>query len=272
LTKAENLRNFFADPANQTTRERIFFNRLSFDLKIAAAREGYHLHLYEPDVDRDGFDIVAEDEDTTGWFQTKAVLSSAGTSSWDIFADLLWPSIAFAEGYGFDPAEAGRGGGVILIEIDDETTDGQVLYSYTDFNILVAIAEGYLIERPWAGRGRPAVPARPQAKEVIEQVRRAKRGEKVSIPKKMFVRLKSPDDLIGVMGLRSTSGYCMYAIRSAYSTICIDQEGKSAVDAPINVVSTLHYNIGLLQSAQPQGISETKITIYDPFVWVRPTS
>ncbi len=59
----------FAPP--YTTRERIFFNRLSFDLMIAAARVGYHLHIYEPNVDRDGFDIIVEDEDSTRQLQTR---------------------------------------------------------------------------------------------------------------------------------------------------------------------------------------------------------
>lgn len=43
----DNLKKFFRESVNTTTRERIFFSRLSFDLKIAAARAGYHLHLYE---------------------------------------------------------------------------------------------------------------------------------------------------------------------------------------------------------------------------------
>jgi hypothetical protein len=75
---------------------------------MAAARAGYHLHLYEPDVDRDGFGIVAEDEDTVGWYQTKAVLSSAGTAEWKISVGFLRPSQNFAEAYRFDPPERTR--------------------------------------------------------------------------------------------------------------------------------------------------------------------
>lgn len=76
MDNAANLRSFFAAPDNSVTRERIFFSRLSFDLKIAAARADYHLHLYEPDVDRDGFDIIVEDEDGVGWYQTRLILDS----------------------------------------------------------------------------------------------------------------------------------------------------------------------------------------------------
>lgn len=270
MDKAKNLRDFFAASENQTTRERIFFNRLSFDLKIAAARSGYHLHIYEPDVDRDGFDIVAEDGDHTNWYQTKAVLSSAGTSLWDILAGLLWPNVSSAESYEFAPVEAGRGGGVILIEIDDETASGQVVYSYTDFDILIAIAEGFLKERPWSGPGRHAKPAREEARDTIERLRQAGRGEKVSIAKKLFIRVEDADALLGVMGLQSENGYGMFATRQAYGKVQIEKNGQSAASAPLDETSVLHYNMELLVASQPKQPPVTKVTLFDPFDWVRP--
>lgn len=270
LDKAANLRTFFAESANSVTRERIFFNRLSFDLKIAAARAGYHLHLYEPDVDRDGFDIVAEDEDRVGWYQTKAVLSGAGTATWEVSAGFLRPALNCADAYGFAPVEAGRGGGVILIEISDQTTDGQVSYRYTDFDILVAIAEGFLIERPYMGRGRPAKPAREEAGEVMALLREEDRGAKVALPKKAFVTVATPDNLLGVMGLRSEAAYGMYAIRNAYGRVTISADGSSGPDAPLSEVSTLHYNMGLLCNAQPVAKKGRKDTLFDQFEWIHP--
>ncbi|NKJ07903.1 MULTISPECIES: hypothetical protein [unclassified Rhizobium] len=271
-SKSKNLRKFFAEPKNQTTRERIFFNRLSFDLKIAAARNKYHLHLYEPDVDRDGFDIVVEDGDNTLWFQTKAVLSSAGTSTWEASTGLLRPNLMAAESYGFDPVEAGRGGGIILIEIDDSNTGGQVTYSYTDFDIIVAISEGFLIERPRRIQtGRPPAAARQVANEAIQALRVAKRDEKVSIPEKLFVRLKSPDDLLGVMGLHTQTGYGSFALRKAYRRVIVEDGGNCFADTPVDETSLLHYHIGLLLAAQADSLP-ANINGFDCFNWTRPTS
>jgi hypothetical protein len=55
------LSEYFKDSANLVTRERIYFHKIAFDLELAAARKGYHLQLFEPEVDRDGFDIVLND-------------------------------------------------------------------------------------------------------------------------------------------------------------------------------------------------------------------
>ena len=269
MDKAENLRKFFADPRNQTTRERIFFNRLNFDMKIAAARFDYHLHMYEPDVDRDGFDIVVEHDGWVRWHQTKAVLSSAATAAWDINAGLLWPDHIAAENYGYDPVEAGRGGGVVLIEIDDQDANGEVVYSYTDYDILIAISDGFIVEKLRNGRGRPASPTRTQAENAIADLRCAKRGDKVSVGKKLFVRLSGPDDLLGVMGLHTHNGYGMYATRAAYRKVEVDQSGKSISGSPVNETSNLHYHMGLLCAAQPAPTAPGEFPAFKPFEWVK---
>ncbi|HEX8574216.1 MAG TPA: hypothetical protein VF759_15855 [Allosphingosinicella sp.] len=269
--KAANLRAFFADPLNTVTRERIFFNRLSFDLKLAAARAGYHLHLYEPDVDRDGFDIVAEDdENVVGWYQTKAVLASAGTACWDVGDDFLRPALAAVEHYQFDHVYAGRGGGVILIEIADDTSEGDVTYRYTDFDILTAIADGLLRERPWLGRGKPAKPARENAAEIVAQLRREGRGEATTLPKNVFVTVSRADDLLGVMGLHSELGYGMFALRNAYRSVRIDEHGALAPeDHSIQEAAAARYHLKLLCDVQPQQPGPKKVTLFDPFEWKR---
>lgn len=265
-TKTANLRKFFADAVNSTTRERIFFNRLSFDLKIAAARQDYHLHLYEPDVDRSGFDIVVEDEDRVGWFQTKAVLSSASTSSWEIPVRFLRPALDFAESYGFDPVEAGRGGGVILIEIDDSTVNGDVKYRYTDFDILAAIAERYIIEEKWSGRGRPASPAQSEASAIIESLRALPPDEAVWLPKQVFVTASGPDTLLGLMGLRSSDGYGMYTTRNAYRGITIDAVGAPSGPHDVEGEANLHSHMELLCAAQAaQQAKGSKVIRFKPF-------
>lgn len=270
MDKNKNLRSFFAAPVNQTTRERIFFSRLSFDLKIAAARNGYHLHLYEPDVDRDGFDIVVEDEDVSRWFQTKAVLASAATASWDINAGLLWPTVDVGEKYGRAPVEGGRGGGVILIEIDDTAQKGDVVYSYTDYDIITAIAEGFLTEQieVKTGPGRPYKSARLEADEALQLVHASDRGKKVSISRKLFVEMSSADALLAAMGMRADNNYGIYTIRNSFRQVVIDDSGNSLANTDLGLASILHHHMSILAEYQPTATA-AKPERFKPFTWVK---
>jgi hypothetical protein len=74
------LRNFFNAPANTVTRERMFFHRLYADLTLAAARAGYPLSIFEPEVDRDKFDVLLDDADNQRRIQLKTFTTSAGTT------------------------------------------------------------------------------------------------------------------------------------------------------------------------------------------------
>lgn len=270
LDKSQNLRDFFAAPVNQTTRERIFFSRLSFDIKIAAARNGYHLHLYEPDVDRDGFDIVVEDEDVSRWFQTKAVLASAATASWDINAGLLWPTLDVGEKYFRDPVECGRGGGVILIEIDDTAQAGNVAYSYTDYDIITAIAEGFLTEEivVKTGRGRPYKPARLEATETLDLIHNSGRDKKVGVSQKLFIEMSSADALLAAMGMRADNNYGIYTVRDSFRQVMIDDAGNSAANTDLGLVSALNYHMAILAGYQPTATA-AKPARFKPFTWVK---
>lgn len=265
--KAESLRSFFANSANSVTREKIFFHRLSFDLTIAAALAGSHLNIYEPEVDRDGFDIVVEDEDGVGWYQTKAVLSSAKTARWKISVGFLRPDIDSAEDYLWDPAEAGRGGGVILVEILDETPEGSVTYRYTDFHILTAIAEGYLVESPYNGPGRRAKGAREAANEMITGLRKSCRKDKVALTKQLFVTAGSVDHLMGMMGRKSEGAYGMYAIKKAYKhkhePSSFDDDGRRSRDADQNIARDLVYHMKKLCKNQSKK-TKRKCTLFGP--------
>ena len=159
---------------------------------------------------------------------------------------------------------------MILIEIDDETTDGHVLYSYTDFDILVAIAEGYLHERPWAGRGKPAKCAREEADEILKNIETGGRREEVKISKKCFLRISSADTLLGVMGLTSGFEGDVVHIRNAYSKVKIGDHGKSAPSSDVEV-SALHWHISKYCEAQPTAASKTKVQIFEAFDWVKAT-
>lgn len=277
MTKSDaskNLRKFFQASVNSTTRERIFFSRLSFDLKIAAARAGYHLHIYEPDVDRDGFDIVVEDADSTRQVQTKAVLSSVQTSRWRITAGLLRAGAADQDVYHIAPVESGRAGGVVLIEIDANAEDGQVAYSYTDYEILTAIAQGYLLETPGSSkkRGKTAVPARQEATDVLGQIWQVRRHEKVTLSRRLFVRLTNPDQLLGMIGMSSNwNGFARFAVKQAYdASVEIEENGRLVPNSNVEAVSTLWHHIRDLVEAQPLDGKSNKGSIFKAFEWSRP--
>jgi len=76
------LQKFLNASVNTKTRERIFFNKFYFDVKLAAGRRGYPLTMFEPEVDRGGFDVVLDDADTTRHLQLKSATRSSGTNQW----------------------------------------------------------------------------------------------------------------------------------------------------------------------------------------------
>lgn len=250
--QAKNLEAFFNAPINMTTRERIFFSRLSFDLKIAAARADYHLHLYEPDVDRDGFDIFMEDQESGRiWVQTKAVLSSASTNYWTTFADFLRPQIDFMDKYGLSPMQCGRGGGIILIEIDSSTPDGNVSYYYTDYRVLNALAKRFVVEEmtPTGGRGRPSIPVQCTAERLLHEIDTGASTTEISVPRSVFLKVKEPDGLLALMGLWNASDYGPFAIQDAVEgDVVINSEGEwlSATGNDIQLVAKLAYHMGAM--------------------------
>lgn len=258
--QSKNLADFFRAPVNMTTRERIFFSRLSFDLKIAASRAGYHLHVYEPDVDRDGFDIVLED--TNGgqiWVQTKAVLSSAKTRQWKTFAEFIRPPVEHMDKFGLDPMQCGRGGGIILIEIDTSSAQGQVNYSYTDYRILVALEKRYIVEEPVTAklrRGKRPRKVQDVAQDLIAALYTAEAKTPITLPRQVFLKVKEPDGLLALMGLQNTTDFGAYSIQDACQrNLDIDPTGNWHFKAKddIQAAGTLFYHMTALNSLLDEG-------------------
>lgn len=264
------LEEFFVNAEDQTSRERIFFHRLSFDLKISAAKAGYHLHIYEPDVDRDGFDIIVGDEDTSRRIQTKAVLSSVGTSSWEILTDLLRPDIQTVEHFHKDLPDAGQGGGVVLIEIIEKDAKIEVVYSYTDHEIIQAIAENYLVEQPPLKKKRGPKPksAQQEAKECLEGLWQKNRKDKLSVSRKLFIPIANPDGLLAIIGLRapaSTAKYGSFAIKQNYAQVGVGSDGKWDKKCDIVEANNLHYHIKCLTELQESPYAGSKSRYFSPF-------
>jgi hypothetical protein len=184
MVKYMGLTEFLKDPKNSVSRERIFYNRLYYDLKVAAARSDYDLQIFAPEVDRDGYDVIFDDRDNQRHIQLKTVLCSSGTVHWKGKKRFLRPSLAYAERLGFVPAKSGLGGGVILIEIDDATNDGTVRYAYTDYFITLALFQRLFLEKGGQGnlRGRRRFSF---AEKFMQEVTTGEPRDDISLPKQL---------------------------------------------------------------------------------------
>ena len=169
------LTDFLKDSENFVTREKIFLDRIMFDLKLAAAHARIPLQIFTPDVDRDGYDIIVDDADLERRFQLKSLLKSSATASWNIHKRLLRPTMYNAPSLGFEVSPEGVGieGGVILIHIDDCDPSCPVAYSYTDIFVLTALAGGLVVP----GQNNRAE----QAREVLTRLHRGSGKDRVEI-------------------------------------------------------------------------------------------
>lgn len=130
-------------------------------------------------------------------------------------------TVDVGETYGRAPVAGGRGGGVILIEIDDTAQAGDVIYWYTDFDIIIAIVEGFLTEQIAAkkGRGGPYKPARLEAVEPSSSSTLRTEVKKVFVSRKLFVKMASADALLSAMGMRTDDNYGIFAIRDSFREV-----------------------------------------------------
>jgi hypothetical protein len=182
-------------PGASHAREELLMHRLLFDLKLAAARRGYHLLTYRSDVDVDGFDCILDDRDTLRKFQVKSVIG--GTGTWEIHRKLLRPDMYSAEMFGFEPTHVGQEGGVILIKASEmPNRDLAIGYRYTDLHILTAIDSGL-------------IKCRADTKAAVDRAMKSLRNpdeapDRIEISSGAFVTAKSVDALLALAGIHST--------------------------------------------------------------------
>ena len=170
---------------------------------MAAARRGYALTLYEPEVVRDGFDVVIDDGDATRFVQLKTVLKSSTTTTWGISKRFLRPDPSLGEVYHIAPAEAGKGGAVVLIEIDASKPEPELTYRVTDFSIL-------RILHTVLGRATTRAPGsaimgsrRTVARTAWLDVQRGRSKDRIKLNKSSFLKAQSPAGLLSLLGLHS---------------------------------------------------------------------
>lgn len=198
------LHDFFKDPKNSVVRERIFTHRLLSDLKVAAAMSGYHLQTYEPDVDRDGHDVVLEDDTRTVNLQLKTLYGQ--TRAWDIRKRLLRPDARYAHYFGIENAsknpdielqtDEGLQGGVVVIQaILRDGMLAEIKYLYTDIFIIFAICAGLV-----PGKNPAKTTLVSQAKN---SVRIGAAADRVTLDKTCFVHAIDSERLLALIGLSS---------------------------------------------------------------------
>lgn len=191
------LEKFLFKEENSRTKESLVNYRLLYDLKLAAALHGYDLSLYTPDVDRDGFDIILDDQDSVRKIQLKTVLKNATTSTWHIHRTMLRPDVEFCDQLGFEPTQSGTGvqGGVILMELDPQPDSMDIRYYYTDVFVITALYLGVVNKKP---KVRKTIFV-----SFYENIRNGSSNEKMPVPKSLFVEAKGPEHLLALMSLHN---------------------------------------------------------------------
>ena len=193
------LRSFLKEPVNTTTRESLIGHRISYDLKLMAALKGYDLRIYTPDVDRDGFDIILGDGNREVKVQLKTVLDDSQTPGYTIHKTVLRPSSELCEKLGFEDSPSGTGiqGGIILVELSPKIDSLDVTYYYTDILVITALRLRIVNKSP-----------KIQEKTIrsfYEKIMIGTSHDKIYVSRSFFVKAKTPDHLLGLMGLCSTS-------------------------------------------------------------------
>lgn len=191
------LTKYLLEPRNSHSRESLVNNKLFFDIKLAAAERGYFLNIYTPEVDKDGFDIIFDDQDTLIKVQLKTVMKTANVYQWNIHKSLPRPNMYICEelGFEFSPTGTGYQGGVILIELGTEN-ELTVDYYYTDIIILVGIRDGIIdMVNP---------PSKEKMDALFKELSDGVSHQKISVHKTMFIKAKSPSSLLALIGLHNT--------------------------------------------------------------------
>ena len=122
----------------------MFRHQLIHDIYITCANRRRNVHLYEPEIDVSGFDLVIDDLSSTLRFQLKSKMTDSSVRGWEIHKLLLRPTITHLNNLPFCSDSSGIGymGGVILITGHASENAVTYSYSYTDALVISAINKG----------------------------------------------------------------------------------------------------------------------------------
>lgn len=198
MNKKTDLEKYLFSPKNSHSKESLVNNKLFFDLKLAAAQRGYFLNIYTPEVDKDGFDIILDDQDLLIKVQLKTVMAKTTTRSWKIHKSLLRPNPYMCEqlGFEFSPSGTGYQGGVILIEIEDSVESGfQVKYFYTDIIIICGLRDEII--------KIAEAPKKTTMETFMKRINEGTSHDRISIYRNMFLEAKNPASLLALIGMHN---------------------------------------------------------------------
>lgn len=193
---ASRLKVFLNDSKNSLSRESTLRYRFCFDMKLAAAKRGYDLKVMYGDVDNEGADIVLDDGDVLRRIQLKSIFD-AKTSFWKIHTSLLRPEPAEFDDLDFiSEGPFGKGGAVVLQVLKETGGEIKVSYEFSDVYLLKALDWNIVRRRP-ATQGQVVEAA-------IGSLQRAVRSNaKIKLSRSLFIKAKSADHLLGLLGLHS---------------------------------------------------------------------
>lgn len=207
---------------NSRIREAIFKYALVHDLKLAAAKHEVNLKIYEPEVDNEGADIIAEGvSDFSRKIQLKTIYHSS-TPKWIIHKQLLLPSLNQAEDYGIQNTFGTQFPGAVILtdgkEPDSSAKHSHVgdfpqneyNYYYSDINIIYLKALGFFQRR---NSGEVA------AKRVMELMRDSSYFGKVDLPRSLFVKTKGPVALLALLGVAGNYDFVHFSHRFIQSQL-----------------------------------------------------
>lgn len=182
--------DFLLNSSNSHIREELLNLKLFYDLKLEALKVKRHLKIYKPEIDIEGYDIIIEDDtDLARKIQLKSRMSTK--CSWEIHRTLLLPAMHNAVDYGFIANHCPTNpGALILFDVlkSADLSKDEIIYYYTDINIISLIALGYLDKTKYQENAR---------KTLIELKSNSKR---VKISINLMVKLKNPKSIIKLCG------------------------------------------------------------------------
>lgn len=191
------IESYFDKPGNSHSREKMLNHHLCLELEKAAARCGYELQVYKPDTDHVGVDLIFDDMRTIKSFQLKSVLSKSTTASWKIHKRLIKPGFENFRKFGINVGGAqGLEGGVILLVVDFDNIRDDLIISIEYFDIFILkLFANKIIDRKNYSTFQSAL-------DVYRKFH-YKSDSDISVPRSLFIKVKSPACLLGISGLHS---------------------------------------------------------------------
>lgn len=220
----EDFKAFLDSPRNSRTRELIFTHRLIHDIQVAAAMNRYHFSVYQPEVDRDKYDLILDNQEVSRKIQVKSVLSSSGTTQWSIGKGILRPNFRIAE-YMETFANSAEGigvfGAVILVEATltgFKSNPINFCYYYTDLLTVLAFRLKIIF--------RNNSTSQKAIDKLFRNIFTGFGGETVSVPKGAFVKVRFPESLLALLGFY-TQSCTNFWVRSMLLATNYDIGGRS---------------------------------------------